>query len=186
MTGHFYGLYLGDMNEMSGLRLEYGDEKNPDLLNYKTIVQKRRMRMEADTARQRVICLTDQLRGPWQPLLAMDTAYAHKIPATYKELMVLVSNDTLAMRDTLDNVQDKYKPKDFHHAAFKIGSSKTNENCSIGEIGFSKVFFNSTRDKAILYYEFYCSGNCGKGELLMLEYIEGAWKIKTIRRIWIS
>lgn len=187
VTSRFYDLYLGDIEDMTRLQVEYGDVQSPDLLSYDTIVRKLRIRMESDTARQRTICLTDKFyRGPWKILLSFDSTYAHKIPTKYKDLMILVSNDTLAMRDTLDNPQDKYKPGDFHNAAFKIGSPKSKDDCQIGLVGFSKAFFNSTRDKAILYYEFHCGEKCGKGELLLVEYIKGSWKIKSIQRVWIA
>lgn len=56
----------------------------------------------------------------------------------------------------------------------------------IGVIGFSKIYFNETRDKAILYYEFICGVKCASGEVVFIEKVHDQWKVKGQKQVWIS
>lgn len=57
---------------------------------------------------------------------------------------------------------------------------------AVGVIGFSKIYFNKTFDKAILYYEFFCGEKCASGKMVFVEKGHDKWKIKGQKRVWIT
>lgn len=57
---------------------------------------------------------------------------------------------------------------------------------AVGVIGFSKIYFNKTLDKAILYYEFFCGEKCASGKMVFVEKGHDQWKIKGQKRVWIT
>jgi hypothetical protein len=56
----------------------------------------------------------------------------------------------------------------------------------LGRFTFSKVIFNSTFDKAILYYDIHISEKNGEGEALFIEFEGNKWRIKEHKEFWIS
>ena len=56
----------------------------------------------------------------------------------------------------------------------------------LGRFTFSKIIFNSTFDKAILYYDIQIHGKNGKGEALFIELEDNRWRIKEHEEFWIS
>jgi hypothetical protein len=56
----------------------------------------------------------------------------------------------------------------------------------LGRFTFSKIIFNSTLDKAILYYDIMISGKNGHGEALFIELENNKWRVKEHHEFWIS
>ncbi|MGA8306267.1 MAG: hypothetical protein WB723_11365 [Candidatus Acidiferrales bacterium] len=55
-----------------------------------------------------------------------------------------------------------------------------------GRIELSRIGFNSQHSEAIVYLERVCGGLCGSGELLLLRFDAGSWKVTSRVNIWIS
>lgn len=56
----------------------------------------------------------------------------------------------------------------------------------IGKIAFSRIIFQDSKQKAMLYYEFICGGKCGFGEVLLVEEIGKRWVFRGRQELWIS
>jgi hypothetical protein len=56
----------------------------------------------------------------------------------------------------------------------------------IGVISLSKVFFDATGRRAILFYEFNCGPRCGSGKIVFLERSMNRWSIIGQKKIWDS
>ena len=57
---------------------------------------------------------------------------------------------------------------------------------STGFIELTRIGFNESNDRAIVYVENYCGGLCGEGHYLLLEKKENNWKIIKRKGIWVS
>jgi hypothetical protein len=86
----------------------------------------------------------------------------------------------------LSSPQTKYLPGDFHLCTAKLVPYDNFKECDIGVVGFSKVLLNESNSKGMLYYEFSCWGNCGRGELIVIEKSKGRWRITGSSLLWIS
>ena len=53
-------------------------------------------------------------------------------------------------------------------------------------VGLSAVVYNPLKTKALLFSSFYCGGNCGRGELIMLEKVSQRWVLIDTVRFWIA
>ncbi|GGF50753.1 hypothetical protein [Echinicola rosea] len=56
----------------------------------------------------------------------------------------------------------------------------------VATLTFSRVVFNQGKNQACYYYKEYCGRNCGYGYLVFVERINGEWKLKAKRQLWIS
>lgn len=56
----------------------------------------------------------------------------------------------------------------------------------IGRIGISRVYFNEEYSRGCLYYSFICRGDCGYGELVFIELVNGVWKVAGLRELWVA
>jgi hypothetical protein len=192
VTRDFYNFYLGE-EEVYTLRKKYIDNSyHPDTISYNGEIEKLRKGIELDTSKQRTICFRNKFTvGPWIALgseVFMDTMNMFQqlrdiIGTTQTEL---ISDSLRMLSDSLRIPQEKYLASDFKSSVFKIGSFTEANRCEIGTIGFSRVFRNTMRDQAILYYEFHCGEKCGKGEILLVEKKNNKWIINKKRRMWIS
>jgi hypothetical protein len=54
----------------------------------------------------------------------------------------------------------------------------------IGVISLSKVLFDATGRRAILFYEFNCGPRCGSGKIVFLERSMDKWNIVGQKRVW--
>ena len=85
---------------------------------------------------------------------------------------------------TVGSIQTRYQPKDFTLCTSKIEMNSHQDTgchpCCIGVIRLSKIFFNSTKNKGLLYYE-YIGRN---GNLLNIENVNGRWTIISSIRTW--
>jgi hypothetical protein len=91
---------------------------------------------------------------------------------------------------SLNSVQQSYKAEQFTACVANIkpiASSKTDKaKCFIGTVGFSKISFTPTKDKAVLYYELRCGGLCGYGNIILIEKTNNLWTVKKEIMTWIS
>lgn len=60
------------------------------------------------------------------------------------------------------------------------------DSVHVGVFQISEVGFNEEKDKAIVYYEWFCGVHCGNGNLAILKKESGKWKIEEILNLWIS
>lgn len=95
-----------------------------------------------------------------------------------------VSDNPAIVVNTVGSIQSRYQPKDFTLCTSKIEMSfpldSTCHHCCIGVIRLSKIFFNSTRNKGLLYYE-YVGRN---GNLLNIAKVNDRWTIISSIRTW--
>ena len=113
-----------------------------------------------------------------------------------RPLLAKYDLDSTAIFADLSEAQQKYKAADFHTCTFKVDTLGKAENLfeleakqkanAIGQVSFSEIHWNKQRDKGVLYYEFYCGGKCGKGELVSFEKVNGYWKIMDSVQLWVS
>ncbi|HVU55379.1 MAG TPA: hypothetical protein VHD83_10005 [Puia sp.] len=108
----------------------------------------------------------------------------------FRKLIQDVSDLSTSLCDTLGSIQTRYLPKDFILCTSKIkilSNNKSDSNaCLIGKVRLSKIFFNPSMDKGIMYYEFVCGGLCGHGNVILMEKLKGRWVITKRKMIWIS
>lgn len=87
----------------------------------------------------------------------------------------------------LNTLQRNISSTDFQLCTAKVETAfPTTSPPAIGYIRFSKIVFNATQTKALLRYDWHCGGNCGRGELLLMEKTNGNWHIKQAEMLWIS
>lgn len=55
-----------------------------------------------------------------------------------------------------------------------------------GYFTFSRIGFDSTKTRALVYVIFACGGLCGNGDYFLLEKDKNTWKIKEKYPVWIS
>jgi len=65
---------------------------------------------------------------------------------------------------------------------------KIQPKLNIGDkiITYSRIIYNENNDKGCFYFENYCAGLCGSGQLVFVEKENGIWKIKLKIIDWIS
>lgn len=56
----------------------------------------------------------------------------------------------------------------------------------IGDMMFSRVYFNDSYDKGVFYRYFLCGGDCGSGDIILVEKKENKWIIKWTLNLWVS
>jgi len=101
-----------------------------------------------------------------------------------KKFINQFSNKDQYVLDSVNNIQNRYLAKDFILCTSRIKMSEDYKNdsgkCVIGKIRLSKIYFNATRTKGLLYYEF-----CGYGDLVKIGKITNRWHITDTLQIWI-
>jgi hypothetical protein len=107
-----------------------------------------------------------------------------------KELFSSFSDNGQDVVDSLNSMQDRLAPGDFHLCTSNVLTIRDIKNrkgkCAIGIVSFSKVFLTKTKTKGLLYFNFYCGGLCGFGHLLLIEKVNNKWRIIQTRATWIS
>ena len=103
------------------------------------------------------------------------------------ELLKKLENNNLGER-VLDSSKiaklDKIKivfENNLDYSIEKYGSDKI-----IGTIDISRISFNKTLTIGYFYYEVYCGGDCGWGELIKIEKEKETWKIVDSLISWVS
>jgi len=63
-----------------------------------------------------------------------------------------------------------------------------NPELEIGEkiISYSRIVYNANKTKASFYFENYCAGLCGIGQVVLMEKVDGIWEIKDIITNWVT
>jgi hypothetical protein len=106
-----------------------------------------------------------------------------------RKIIQEVTDLSLSLYDTIGSVQTTYLPQDFNLCTAKmkmLPKSRSDSNvCTIGKVRLSKIFFNPTKDRGIMYYEFICGGLCGHGDIIVIEKLKGRWNISKCKMIWI-
>ena len=95
-----------------------------------------------------------------------------------------VSDNPAMVFNTVGSIQTRHRPKDFTLCTSKMEMNlpldSTCHRCCISVIRLSKIFFNSSRNKGLLYYE-YVGRN---GNLLNIAKVNGSWTIVSSIRTW--
>lgn len=107
-----------------------------------------------------------------------------------KKIMQEVADISPSLLDTLETVETKYLPNDFTLCTSEvkmINNNKSDSNrCIIGKVRLSKIYFNSSQNRGLIFCEFVCGGLCGCGRLFQIEKVKERWAIKNSHLIWIS
>lgn len=63
-----------------------------------------------------------------------------------------------------------------------------NPKLEIGEkiISYSRIVYNADKTKASFYFENYCAGLCAIGQVVIMEKVDGIWKIKDTITNWVA
>jgi len=67
-----------------------------------------------------------------------------------------------------------------------VNFNQSEQDRVVATLIFSRVVFNQDKKQACYYYQEYCGRNCGYGYLVYAERINGKWKLKAKRQLWIS
>lgn len=59
-------------------------------------------------------------------------------------------------------------------------------NLSIGQISFSKIVYNQSKNKACVYTQLVCGGECGGGYIIVLNKLKNKWIISGRKNLWVS
>lgn len=104
------------------------------------------------------------------------TEYSKNTVALFRSF----SNDLQAVIDSLNTHQKMLKASDFQLCTSKVMSltEEDSTHCVVGKISFSKVFLSKTKDKGLLFIDFYCGPLCGYESLLVIEKINSRWTVK--------
>jgi hypothetical protein len=102
----------------------------------------------------------------------------------------VVRSDTSSALNQLNTSQSNISPTDFQLCTAKIIARPINRkrpfNWDRTTVRFSRIVFDAKQTKALLRYDMNCGGNCGFGEILLVEKINGNWHIKQAEMLWIS
>jgi len=147
-----------------------------------------------DTSKFGTICYRPTLAsGPWKyffsntsDFLTSARADTTKHMRNVKELLTSFSSNWESVADTLAKPQTKYTSESFKLCTSKVVSCEHYYESSLGVISFSRVYMNNNKTKGLLYYEFMCGGKCGKGEIILVQYMNERWTINNIIQLWIS
>lgn len=182
----FLNRFLG--KDIEQLEMEYASD-NPDITKISRKTIQLQNQLFGDTARFCIIFL-DTIFKPYYPswtYLQKDTG---QFALKFKKLISSFSSNGQAVMDSLNSMQDRYLPDDFHLCTAKILSLREIKNqegeCGIGVVSFSKLFLNQSKTKGLLYYSFYCGDLCGNGGLLVIEKIKDRWMITPGGYTWRS
>lgn len=87
-----------------------------------------------------------------------------------------------ARADSLGRTQPDYPPlADGYWRAFYERFPR-----SFGATRVSAVAYDRTGENALVYVEHGCGGLCGEGNIVLLHYEAGAWRISNITMTWVS
>jgi hypothetical protein len=180
----FYNFYLGTDEER--VFKEYA--KAPlDTIRINREVVRLQNTIFDDTGRFCIVYLDTSVRKFNQMSgLQKDTSdYAMQLRSLIQE----VADFSPSICDTIGAVQTKYLSRDFTLCTSKIkmlSDNKSDSNaCIIGKVRLSKIFFNPSKDKGIMYYEFVCGGLCGHGNVILIEKVNGRWDIIKSKMVWV-
>ncbi|HUM47368.1 MAG TPA: hypothetical protein PLD84_10590, partial [Chitinophagales bacterium] len=160
--------------------LEYASEDR-DTAKIKKEIIKLQNKLYQDTARFCIIYLDTSFRpyfNPWE-YFQNDTG---KFASETRKLILSFSSNGQEVIDSINTIQDRYSSADFQLCTAKVLSLREVSNqkdgkCGIGKVSLSKVFLEKSKDRGILYCNFYCGGLCGYGSILIIEKQNGRWKI---------
>lgn len=178
--------YLGEKLE------EIHDEYNlnpADSIKIRNKIIKRQNELYDDPTQQCTVFLDTVYRAEFslQLHLLHDTT---KYTAEIITLITSFSSDGQIVIDSLNSIQKRFKPEDFHLCTSKVRSVRDINNpeikCGIGIVSLSKVFLDTSKYKGLLIYNFYCGDMCGYGLLLEIEKVNNRWVIIKKIRTWIS
>ncbi|MBC6610063.1 hypothetical protein H8B15_03960 [Hymenobacter sp. BT507] len=195
IKNHFYGYYLGDASDTLYSK---NNRVRTDTSAINTDARILTLALLSDSTKLCTIYLNEDPASEkilsWK--IDMNTSYGQKIENMLKKYSDNVSGiiTKLSMRQSL------YKSKDFHSSIARISSvynmkeynidTRTirgkEDKCVVGIVSLSNIVLNKNKDKGIMYYEFYCGGRCGRGELAEIEQVDGRWHIVNTEMFWIS
>lgn len=141
-----------------------------------------------DTSKFETICYHQSLQvRPWEHYYsALSKSDTTKYIRELNALLKSFSPNWESVADTLTKPQTKYTGDSFKLCTSKVTSCEHYHDSDIGVISFSRVYMNNDKTKGLLYYEFMCGGKCGKGEIILVQYINERWTIKNVIQLWIS
>lgn len=165
----------------------YNDILN-EILNTQIFKREIRDIIETDTSLRGILYLDTKLKPAFESwtYIEQDT---NKYSLRIRNIMKKVSDNGQEIIDSINQIQTKYTPGDFHICIARLASrrdSTVDPSKYIGKIVFSKIILNKTKDKGLLYFEFTCGEMCGWGKLLLIEKRGQSWRIKESLRTWIS
>jgi hypothetical protein len=180
----FYDRYLGE--EADRLAEKY-DYNSPDTIKYKREIIALQNKIFNDTSAFHTLCLRNSLiHGPWSRADMLERKDTTQQWTEIRNFLLRFSPQWRLFADTLSSPQTKYLSGDFHLCTSKLVPYDNFKECDIGVVGFSKILLNESNSKGLLYYEFSCWGNCGRGELIVIEKSHGRWRITGSSLLWIS
>ncbi|MCR5886283.1 hypothetical protein LRS06_00550 [Hymenobacter sp. J193] len=153
-------------------------------------------RLFNDSARFRTFYLNRSASGRlWRPLFRPIRFSELRLDDLRTWLKEIVPGREQAALDSLYEPQTLMKAADFELCTFRLqpfpdtihriykGQTKANPLT----ITLSKAVFNATQDKAIIGFSMaYGNGHNGYAQLLLLEKIQGRWRIKQDQLSWIT
>ena len=183
---HFYNIYLGVDEE--NIFKQYASD-NPDTAKIRRNVIQLQNKLFNDTVRFCNIYIDTIFSANFNKW----SYYQSNTGRFQKEIKNIIStfspNGQLVI-DSLNSMQSRLSPNDFQLCTSKVLSvtelNDQKNECKIGIISFSKIFFDKRKNNGLLYYNFRCGGNCGKGELLIIKKIDDRWTIIETIMTWIS
>lgn len=177
VENHFYNFYLGEDEE----KIFKDYVKNPeDTLRINKETVRLQNQLFNDTSKFCTLYFDTLLQSGFymRPDWEKGTdSFSIKIKKVLNEF-----SNNKSIFDSLNKIQSNYTEQDFKLCTYKLKSIKVSEKdnpkCIIGKVAFSRIFFNETKDKGLLYYEFGCEGLCGKSELIIIELKNDHWLIR--------
>jgi hypothetical protein len=183
---HFYNLYLGTENKK--IFNEYVSTSS-DTAKIRRDLIRLQNSLYNDTVRFCNIYLDTVFRPAFNQWTYFQTDTGRYAKET-KNLISTFSKDGQSVIDSLNSIQLSLKPSDFKLCTSKILSLRDFKSqkgkCSIGIVSFSKAFLDKTKTKGLLYCNFHCGKLCGKGELLVINYVNNRWMINKTILTWVS
>lgn len=108
-----------------------------------------------------------------------DFLLQNKTSADLEKKFDLKLETLLIKKSEIDEVRKVYDPSHWEDFYKKYPDSK-------GFIQLSRVGFNRTKDRALVYFQHWCGNLCGSGHYLLLSKGRDGWKVDFKRMIWIS
>ena len=129
-----------------------------------------------------LVTLKDSIKIRVEPYDQKDKTEKIK-DADYKELVnQLLTVEFQATKIDLDRINNT--------GIYVLKTIEPNEKpeLEIGEkiISYSKIVYNANKTKASFYFENYCAGMCGIGQVVLMEKVNGIWEIKETITNWVT
>jgi|GEM_PF-2406824 len=173
-----------------------GSDFGADTVRMAQLKVRAQNKLHGDTARYKTYYLNiTPAPGNQLQLAALPAHYnPAKLQAFLLPLLAEVApqQEQIAL-DSLNQTQQRLQPEDFQLCMARLtlapkswSVQRYSSEAAVGRLTFSAPIYNVAHDKALVAYSWVCGARCGVGEVLLMEKVNGNWRIKRAEMTWMS